>query len=55
MGDRYFLREDTSQTLFDLDDQTSAGKFAGRKVKVTGTLDAVNNTIHIQTIEQASA
>jgi len=54
-GDKYVVREDTSQTLFDLDDQTSAGKFAGRKVKVTGTLDAVNNTIHIQTIEQAFA
>jgi gas vesicle protein len=54
-GDKFVLRDDTNQTLFDLDDQTSAGKFAGRKVKVTGTLDAVNNTIHIQTIEQASA
>lgn len=54
-GDRYVLRDDANQTLFNLDDQTSAGKFAGRKVKVTGTLDAVNNTIHIQTIEDASA
>jgi uncharacterized protein YdeI (BOF family) len=54
-GDKFVLRDDTNQTLFDLDDQRSAGKFAGRKVKVTGTLDAVNNTIHIQTIEQASA
>jgi uncharacterized protein YdeI (BOF family) len=54
-GDRYALREDTSQIVFDLDDQTSACKFVGRKVKVTGTLDAVSNKIHVQTIEQASA
>jgi hypothetical protein len=32
-GDRYVLRQDSTQVLFDLDDQTSAGKFSGRKVK----------------------
>jgi hypothetical protein len=53
--DRFVLVEDKSQTLFDLDDQSSAGKFEGRKVKVTGTLDAVNQTIHVQTIEDATA
>ena len=54
-GNKFALREDSGRSLYDLDDQRSAGKFAGRKVKVTGTLGAVNNTIHIQTIEQASA
>jgi uncharacterized protein YdeI (BOF family) len=53
-GERFVLRDDSTQILYDLDDQTSAGKFTGRKVRVTGTLDA-NNTIHVQTIEQASA
>jgi uncharacterized protein YdeI (BOF family) len=54
-GDKFVLREDSGRSLYDLDDQTSAGKFAGKKVKVTGTLDAANNTIHVQTIEEASA
>jgi hypothetical protein len=54
-GDKFVLRDDSSSSSYDLDDQTSAGKFAGKKVKVTGILDAANNTIHVQTIEEASA
>jgi hypothetical protein len=54
-GNRFVLRDDVNRTLYDLDDQDSASKFAGKKVKVTGTLDASNLTIHIQTIEEASA
>jgi uncharacterized protein YdeI (BOF family) len=54
-GDKYVLRDDSSRSMYDLDDQSSAGKFAGKKVKVTGTLDAANHTIHVQTIEEASA
>jgi hypothetical protein len=54
-GDRYVLREDSTQVLFDLDDPKSVGKFSGRKVKVTGIPDAVNHMIHAQPIEEAPA
>lgn len=37
---------------YDLDDQTKPEAFAGQKVKVTGTLDAGTNTIHVQDIKR---
>lgn len=36
-----------------LDDPTDAKKFVGKDVKVTGTLDATNNMIHVTKIELA--
>jgi len=36
---------------YRLDDQALAENFAGQKVKVTGTLDPKNNTIHMTKIE----
>lgn len=36
-----------------LDDQNKAKKFAGKNVKVTGTLDATNNIIHVTDIQLA--
>lgn len=36
-----------------LDDPTDAKKFVGKDVKVTGTLDAANNMIHVTKIEAA--
>jgi hypothetical protein len=36
-----------------LDDQNKAKQFAGKNVKVTGTLDATNNTIHVTDIQLA--
>ncbi len=37
--------------VYHLDDQNRAGIFAGKRVKITGTLDAKSNTIHILQIE----
>jgi hypothetical protein len=54
-GERFVLREDSSKTAYHLDDQQSAGKFAGKRVRVTGVLDASNNTIRVQSIEEANA
>jgi hypothetical protein len=54
-GDQFVLREDSSRSLFQLDDQQSAGKFAGKRVKVTGVLDASNNIIRVQSIEEVKA
>jgi hypothetical protein len=34
-----------------LDDQEHAREYAGKSVKVTGSLDKRNNTIHVKTIE----
>jgi len=54
-GERFVLKDEAGKTWYDLDDQKSAGKFAGKRVRVTGTLDASNNTIRVQSIEEASA
>jgi Protein of unknown function (DUF5818) len=54
-GETFVLRTEAAKTPYQLDDQASASKFAGRKVKVTGVLDASNNTIHVQTIEEENA
>jgi hypothetical protein len=35
-----------------LDDQGKARPYEGKKVKITGTIDVVNNMIHIETIEE---
>lgn len=49
-GDQFTLKVDAS-TWYQLDDQDNASKFDGKQVKVTGTLDASNRTIHVQKIE----
>lgn len=36
-----------------LDDQDKAKAFAGKTVKVVGTLDASNNVIHVVEIQEA--
>ena len=54
-GDQFVLHEDSSRSLFQLDDQQSAGKFAGKRVNVTGVLDASNNIIRVQSIEEVKA
>ena len=54
-GEQFILKEDSSKTAYHLDDQQAAGKFAGKRVRVTGVLDASNNTIRVQSIEEANA
>src|SRR5260370_34326434 len=41
-------------TVYQLDDQTTAKKFAGKMVKVSGTVDA-NRTIHVTDITPVGA
>ena len=36
---------------YRVDDQTKVRRFAGKNVKIMGTFDKTNNTIHMQTIE----
>jgi hypothetical protein len=54
-GEQFILKMDSSKTACQLDDQQSAGKFAGKHVRVTGVLDASNNTIRVRSIEEANA
>jgi len=53
-GDQFILTDDSSKFSYSLDDQQTAEKFAGKKVRVKGILDAVNNTIRIEAIEIAA-
>ena len=54
-GDQFILTDDSSKFSYSLDDQQTAEKFVGKKVRVKGILDAVNNTIRIQAIEIAAS
>ncbi len=50
-GNQFVFSDDVSRNSYQLDDQETASKFDGKKVKVTGTLDATNNIIRVQSIE----
>jgi hypothetical protein len=54
-GEQFILAVDSGKGSYLLDDQQTAGKYAGKRVRVTGILDASNNTIRVQSIEEASA
>jgi hypothetical protein len=53
-GNQFVFNDEATNSSYQLDDQKTASKFAGKKVKVTGTLDASNNTIRVQAIEAAA-
>jgi Protein of unknown function (DUF5818) len=53
-GDVYVLNDTADKTNYELDDAKKAVKFVGKNVKVTGTLDAQNLTIHVKTIQEIS-
>jgi Protein of unknown function (DUF5818) len=48
------LRDDAG-TSYKLDNADQAKQFVGKSVKVTGTLDATTNTIHVTNIEAPSS
>ena len=52
--DGKYVLVDTSGTTYQLDDQDNAKKFDGKIVKVSGTVDTSNNTIHVTEIKPAS-
>jgi hypothetical protein len=54
-GALFVLRDDDNGTWYHLDDQKAAGKYQGKKVSITGTLDARSDMIHIRTIQEAKA
>jgi len=53
-GDIFKLDDKANKVSYMLDDTQRAGKFDGKKVKVTGTLDSKAAMIHVESIEMAS-
>ena len=49
MGGDYVLA--AGKQVYRLDNQAEAGKFAGQRVKISGTLDAKSKTIHVAKTE----
>jgi uncharacterized protein YdeI (BOF family) len=54
-GDRYILRDEANDVWYHLDDQQQAGKFFGKSVVVTGTLDGRADMIHIRNIMESKS
>ena len=50
MGGSYVLV--AKKDVYKLDDQVKAEQYAGKKVKVTGTMDAATHTVHIFEMEE---
>ena len=48
------LKDAAGGTTYQLDDQKKVKGYVGKAVKVTGSLDATANTIHVQEIEISS-
>jgi type 1 fimbria pilin len=50
MGGSYVLV--VKKDVYKLDDQVKAEQFAGKKVKINGTLDAESHTLHVFDMEE---
>jgi hypothetical protein len=46
-GDKLVLKDSATQASYKLDDQDKARQFEGQSVKVTATMDAATNTLHV--------
>ena len=53
-GDNFMLNDAANKTSYMLDDVQKASQYEGKKVKVTGTVDAASNTIHVETIQEVA-
>jgi hypothetical protein len=53
-GNQFVFSDDINKSSYQLDDQETASRFDGKKVKVTGSLDATNNIIRVQSIEASA-
>jgi cytoskeletal protein RodZ len=47
-GDKYMLQDESSGQTYDIDHQDEVQKYAGKRVKVHGTLDPSGKMIHLQ-------
>ena len=53
-NDGKYILVDPNGTVYQLDDQRTAKKFAGKMVKVSGTVDTSSNSIHVTEIKSAT-
>ena len=53
-GDKLVLQDASTQTAYQLDDQDKAKQFEGQNVKVTASMDASTNTLHVVDIAPSS-
>ena len=51
-GDNFVLSDAANKLAYILDNAEKASPYEGKKVKVTGTVDVANNTIHVETIQE---
>jgi hypothetical protein len=49
-GDKLVLRDTSTQTAYQLDDQDKVKQYEGQAVKVVATMDPSTNTLHIVNI-----
>lgn len=52
-GGKLVLQEASTQTMYQLDDQSKAKQFAGKNVQVMATIDPNTNTLHVIDINSA--
>lgn len=52
--DQFVLKDRSNNNTYKLDRQDIAKQYQGKDVKVSGTLDSADNTIHVSTIEPLS-
>lgn len=50
-GKNFVLSDSATKSKYKLDDPQKATRYEGMTVKVTGTLDATSNLIHVETIQ----
>jgi Protein of unknown function (DUF5818) len=53
-GGKLVLQETSTQTAYQLDDQSKAQQYEGKKVKVTATMDPNTNTLHVVDISPSA-
>jgi hypothetical protein len=53
-GGSFVLYDPDTKTVYQLDDQEKPEKFAGQRVRVSGTYDQSSKTIHVQSVEAAN-
>ena len=52
-GGSFVLIDPETKTVYQLDDQQKPERFAGRRVRISGTYDEPSKTMHIESIEPA--
>lgn len=52
-GGSFVLIDPDTKTVYQLDDQQKPEKYAGKRVRISGTYDEPSKTMHIESIESA--